>query len=654
MASEEKEARARRNDIIRNVALWIPLVIILAVVPLLMHMYTLDYVDAGLADALNSTSSTDLYSQVKANVLLPLSGIMALLLFFAMSKSRIKWNKYIQIMMIGAGIFLIISLLSTIMSKNPSVAWWGMPDRAEGMAMTICYIFMFCYTIYAYDHKKDFWVVIASLGVLVIALTILGYFQFIGKDLITQTDFFRKLILTKEAYEGGATIGSAFGAGVIYATLMHYNYMGSFCAMMLPFFVVLAIFYKDIKAKVLFTILSICMLFLLFGSTARSGLIGIAAAIIVFIIIFSKQIIKKWKVALITLIALIAVVAGLEAVTDIQLFRRVPTLLADFKGLLGTSQEKADPYANLPLRKAEKIGGGVSFTLQDGKQLNVTTNDGFNPVFTDENGTTIEAETAIVGISGENGLVGYSFTQPEYSQFRFQNADVVNAEEGEELPSLLSMYYSDIEIFNLMIADGDVMFSDTYPIQSIDVSPAPFVGFEGKEKLGSARGYIWSRTIPMLKDTMLLGNGPDTFVIYFPQHDYLAKWVAYDTPRMIVDKAHNLYLALWVNNGLGALIGFLILIVTYLIWSCKLYGFKINMNNTQVLGMAIMLAVVGYLGAGIFNDSVISVAPVFWVLFGVGVAINYQNTLKSKTSGLEDSNTKTKVTLIEKYQEDTE
>ena len=34
-------------------------------------------------------------------------------------------------------------------------------------------------------------------------------------------------------------------------------------------------------------------------------------------------------------------------------------------------------------------------------------------------------------------------------------------------------------------------------------------------------------------------------------------------------------------------------------------------------------AVVGYLGAGIFNDSVVSVAPIFWILLGCGIAVNY-------------------------------
>ena len=32
----------------------------------------------------------------------------------------------------------------------------------------------------------------------------------------------------------------------------------------------------------------------------------------------------------------------------------------------------------------------------------------------------------------------------------------------------------------------------------------------------SRRGYIWARTIPLLKDNWLLGSGLDTFIIEFP------------------------------------------------------------------------------------------------------------------------------------------
>jgi O-antigen ligase len=147
----------------------------------------------------------------------------------------------------------------------------------------------------------------------------------------------------------------------------------------------------------------------------------------------------------------------------------------------------------------------------------------------------------------------------------------------------------------------------------------------GKEKLGSMRGYIWGRAIPMLKDNLILGSGPDTFAFKFPQNDLVGKYSAYDTTTIIVDKPHDLFLQIGLNEGVIALLAFLTIMIIYIVDSLKLYAFKKDYNKNQILGASTCLGVIGYLFAGFFNDSVVSVAPVFWIVLGVGVAINYMN-----------------------------
>lgn len=63
----------------------------------------------------------------------------------------------------------------------------------------------------------------------------------------------------------------------------------------------------------------------------------------------------------------------------------------------------------------------------------------------------------------------------------------------------------------------------------------------------------------------------------------------------------------------------------YIVDSIKLYALRNVYTKAQILGSSTCLGVIGYLFAGIFNDSVISVAPVFWIVLGVGVALNYMN-----------------------------
>jgi hypothetical protein len=42
----------------------------------------------------------------------------------------------------------------------------------------------------------------------------------------------------------------------------------------------------------------------------------------------------------------------------------------------------------------------------------------------------------------------------------------------------------------------------------------------------------------------------------------------------------------------------------------------------KYLGGAAFIGVIGYLAAGFFNDSIVSVAPLFWILLGIGISIN--------------------------------
>ena len=43
------------------------------------------------------------------------------------------------------------------------------------------------------------------------------------------------------------------------------------------------------------------------------------------------------------------------------------------------------------------------------------------------------------------------------------------------------------------------------------------------------------------------------------------------------------------------------------------------------IGVGLLVAIVAYLIAGLANDSVVSVAPVFWALLGMGISINLRN-----------------------------
>jgi len=126
----------------------------------------------------------------------------------------------------------------------------------------------------------------------------------------------------------------------------------------------------------------------------------------------------------------------------------------------------------------------------------------------------------------------------------------------------------------------------------------------------------------MLKDTVIIGHGPDTYALEFPQHDYVGKLNSFRSHRMIVDKPHNMYLQIGINTGLITLLALLAMYLMYFIDSMKIY-FKRDINTfLEYIGIGIFVGVMSYLVAGIFNDQIVSVAPLFYSMVGVGLSVN--------------------------------
>ncbi len=118
----------------------------------------------------------------------------------------------------------------------------------------------------------------------------------------------------------------------------------------------------------------------------------------------------------------------------------------------------------------------------------------------------------------------------------------------------------------------------------------------------SNRAYIWSETVPLLKHHWVTGSGPGNYALEFPQDTERKKTVGYGTK--VVDRPHNLYLSIWHSSGFISLLIFLFMVFD-LFHRCK--------------DRAIKMGVLGFLIAGLFTDSVVSVSPFFFAMLGAGL-----------------------------------
>ncbi len=125
----------------------------------------------------------------------------------------------------------------------------------------------------------------------------------------------------------------------------------------------------------------------------------------------------------------------------------------------------------------------------------------------------------------------------------------------------------------------------------------------------AGRVYMWKEALPMLKKTLFVGSGPSTFVLYFKQFQKRGDDIGFN--KLVIDRPHNLFINIWQGTGLLSL-----LILSTIVINLMLYS----------KDAALKLGVLGFLIAGFFTDSVLSVTPYFLIFLG-GLQHEYRNEL---------------------------
>jgi len=134
---------------------------------------------------------------------------------------------------------------------------------------------------------------------------------------------------------------------------------------------------------------------------------------------------------------------------------------------------------------------------------------------------------------------------------------------------------------------------------------------------GTHRGYIWRNAIECFSNLpfwkKLVGYGPETFGIL------LLKKTAGNQYNEIFDSAHNEYLHTLITVGLLGLIFYVLSLIIF-IKNC----FKTKINNPYII--AIAFGVICYSVQAFVNLNLPIVAPMLWLLMGIGSARSYNET----------------------------
>lgn len=592
---QKREKKNRRQELY----LAIPLCLIVAVVPLIVYVRKVVVSDPGNLYWDGRSMRFDLFAYYKMAYLLIFAAAGLVLYLFLRKNNPFERAKYRYYIPLGA--YSLLVLLSAVFSEYRQVAFFGFLERFEGAFVLLAYSVVMFLAMNIFCNERTVRILFGCLLASVAVITVIGVFQYFGMDLF-RTKFFQNMVIPAALKNEAGEFNLRVGERIIYSTLYNPNYVGSYAAMVMPVILVLLIWTKKLGYKLSLAALLALTAINWIGCDSRAGLFGAAAAFVVLAVLYRKMIWQRKWVALAVVLAGLGGLTAFNFVTDNSIVNRVARMI--------TLENKEDIDDDLAYIR-EKLAGLTDVKMDDEKAELVTENGTLcirriddTLVVNDENGKDLEARY--------EGNIIYIMDD------RFSNIHLeALTEEG-----FLLIYYNDYKLMDIILIEDGLRSTANRWLTYRNGREIESFGFEGMESFGSNRGYIWSRTLPLLKGTVFIGKGPDTFPLYFPQYDFLNKLKLYQTGGIFVDKAHNMYLQTALNTGVLSLVAMLVLFGLYAVSSIKVLWKEDFTEFMPAAGLACFAAFCGYAAAGLFNDSNIAVSPVFWVLFGLGAGIN--------------------------------
>lgn len=574
----------------------LPLACILSVVPLIVYnkvyynlLFPFDWMHR------DAEYEIDFFLYWKGAALIVISACMIVILIH---KAAFKFSAAEEGLMFSfLAIYTVLIILSSIFSDYPRISFTGVRESFEPCQILISYV-VICFYSSRIDWNKtnmeyvEKWL-LAGCGI----MCLIGILQFAGQNPF-EWSFVQKLTSSRQLH---GSLEYSINSDTVYMTLFNSNYVGTYVVMIVP--ILLPVIFSQNKRgiRILAAVAAITLLICLLGSQAKNGVLTIVILFFFLTLGFRKYLRKYRLVYVLVLLAVVAVPAIFNYYSKGSLISSIQNLFhfdeSEAKTYLENIETEKDCvriyYDKHILQLQYEPSGTESITLH----------------LSDENGNEVAYETDYVNGNyvPDNQIFASMVIRPLYIDDLLSLGVMIDGREW---------YFT-----NQKETDGYYYLNPEANFAKIEEAEVfPFL--KGKEEIFSGRGYIWSRAIPLLKDTLLLGSGADTFAIRFPQHDYVAMY-QHGYGNTLIGRAHNLYLQTGIQSGVAALICFLAFYFIYAVQSINMYIMKASSNMMEIRGLCYFIGSLGYMITGLTNDSLPVTSPIFWCITGIGIALNH-------------------------------
>ena len=594
----------------------LPVVLMVGLVPLIVREYKHE---SGLTEYPWYGANAEAYEfflASKSVVLMLLLFVMAGCVFVRIWRERGKapFAKILIPLFVYGG----LAFLSACFSVKKEFSFSGGVEQFESVWVLLSYVFVVYYVFLYVRNTLELQVVADAICFSSSVIGIIGTLQGLGIDLFS-FHWYQELITTKQFLAMcGGKLTLNFADNTAYATLYNPNYLGVFGSFVVPFLTMLFVFEKNKWRRLWHGCNFVLVVIALLSSHSRAGLIAAIVALCVAIIFAIRKLLKWWYLAVPAVNFAVVLVLLVNAYNDNLIFDRLKNIFApDDVTVAEEIAEDGTVVRKTGLTELYTTPDGVVLTYHEiSLQVTLYNNENSYGMYAiDAQGNQVEL------LPNEDGTE-FTFTHPA-----LRDVKIFPGYIGDKFGMKIQAAGEWRFVYN--DEKGRYQYVTGFDKES-DMVMAPAFGFENHQRTFSGRGYIWSRTLPLLKEHIFLGSGPDTFVLEFPQEDYLRmKQNGYE--NVIMTKPHSWYLQVGVQTGVLSLLCLLVFYGWYAVGCIRLYAFRKLNTQAEAFGMAAFIGSIGYMISGISNDSMVVTAPVFWGMVALGFAANILVASQRKT-----------------------
>lgn len=599
-----------------NIFQMMPILIFTAVIIMITRMAPYQRPMEQFYWSLGENKLNDFFSYYKMAAIIVCAVLaLVLLLYRIFIQAFYIKRSFVYIPMIVYSVFV---LLSYSFSDYKLFALWGWNDRFEGTITLLCYMVMLFFIINTINTEANIKTLVYVLAAASALLGLLGLSQATGYDFF-QTVIGKKLITPNWFWDQIDNLNFTFQNNEIYQTVYNINYVSFYLTLLLPLFGMLFIRsvmlskdelpYKKLIWGALFTLL----LYNLIGSASSGGLMGMGIVVLIALIILNKRILNWWKP--ISILLVIAIIIG-----GVSYNRWLPELNSAIGGVLGPDSQSSiikSDVAESSDNDTEKHPLDYIITEDDNIIVGYNEDEVIFKTYADDPSSVsiTDSSGSKLAVTATEDSTIFQLEDPRFNWMKVKPAKddkgnhfIVVTTDKQDWPFVLTK-------------DGPKFMNGLGKLVDME-KETPSIGWENNPDFGNGRGFIWSRSLPLMKDTLALGHGADTYCIYFPHNDYIGKYNAGWDINLIVDKPHNMYLGITIGTGGISLLALLVLWGFYLVQGIQIYWRQEYKSFTSYAGIGILLGICGFLAAGLVNDTSVSVMPMFYGLLGTGIVIN--------------------------------